>query len=117
MGNGLFLLRKVAGLDLSEAQIAKEFSKTYFEIDGQGTFVDDDFPRDSGVTEEIMSHTVGWTLFDADWRVLANYARLDTAIKARDGAKVVFSTEVEIEPEDESTSQIGRAARRAAAAA
>ncbi len=120
MSNGLFLLRKIGELDKDATAFlqSKEFGRTYFEIDDLGTFVDDDFPRDSGIVADIMANTLGWTLFDSDFKPLATFSRLDKALNARDNSKVTVRTEIELDEDEdaEPTSQIGKAARRAAQA-
>src|SRR3990167_7345508 len=65
-------------------------------------FIDNDLPRDSDITEEIVANTRGFALFTEDGKYIGSYRSLDRAIVAQNGAKIVVQADVEgAEPDED----------------
>jgi hypothetical protein len=60
-------------------------------------YVDGEQPRDAAITPMIVENTIGFSLFTEDGQRLADYSRLDRAIRAQEGAKLVITPEVDLE--------------------
>jgi hypothetical protein len=60
-------------------------------------FVDNDIPRDSDITPLIVDETVGFALFDNQGEYVNSYETLNAAIKAQQSARIVVSTEVDLD--------------------
>jgi hypothetical protein len=60
-------------------------------------YVDNEQPRDADITPMIVENTIGFSLFTEDGRRLSDYSRLDKALRAQEGAKLVIVPEVEME--------------------
>ena len=67
-------------------------------------FIDNDLPRDSEITDEIVANTRGFALFTEEGGYVGSYRSLDRALKAQAGAKVVVQADVEgAEPDEDIT--------------
>jgi len=64
-------------------------------------YVENETPRDSDITPMIVECTIGFSLFDEDGKRLADYSRLDKALRAQEGAKRIVIPEVELEDQIE----------------
>ena len=65
-------------------------------------FVENDTPRDSEITLDIVKNTIGYALFDDEGEYIGSYRSLDRAIMAQLGAKIVVQADVEgAEPDDD----------------
>jgi hypothetical protein len=62
-------------------------------------YIDNDQPRDADITPPLVEATIGFALFDEEGKRLAGYSRLDSAIRAQAGAKMVITPEFELEDE------------------
>jgi hypothetical protein len=67
--------------------------------DKEHLYIDNDVPRDADITPLLVQHTIGFSLFSEDGQRLSDYSRLDKAIRAQAGAKLVITPEVELESE------------------
>lgn len=63
-------------------------------------FIENDRPRDADITEEIVSHTVGFALFGDDGRLLGRYRSLERAINAMQNARIEVRADVDLDEED-----------------
>lgn len=62
-------------------------------------YVDNDYPRDWFVAEELMDKTVGFALATPDGEIVKEFTTLGQAEAARQGARVVFNVDVDIDEE------------------
>lgn len=107
--NGLFIMRQIdPSPDLSAAL---ENLDQIVTLDDGTHWVDDARPRDSELNEEIAGGmsaggrpfdgcTVGFGIFDEDWRIHARYRALDRAQAALKGAKVQFVADIDVESDE-----------------
>lgn len=63
-------------------------------------FVDNDIPRDSDITPLIIDNTVGFALFSEDGDYMASFETLAQAIRGQENARIVITTEVDIDSDD-----------------
>ncbi len=64
-------------------------------------YIDNDQPRDADITPMLVEATIGFSLFTEGGKRLSDYSRLDRAIRAQQGAKLVITPEVDLEEEIE----------------
>lgn len=107
--NGLFIMRQIdPSPDLAKALSTLDQIVT---LDDGTNWVDDTLPRDSELNEEIAGGmsaggspfdgcTVGFGIFDEDWRIHARYRSLDRAQAALKGAKVQFIADIDVESDE-----------------
>lgn len=100
--NGLTVARKLK--DLDETTLAHLVRNEGF--DPKWGFIDNDHPRDYEHTEDIIAATVGYALIDELGNIVGSFKTLDEAEKARAGARVVFTHEIEIEPSKKATGKV-----------
>jgi hypothetical protein len=67
-------------------------------------FIDNDLPRDSDITEEIVANTKGFALFTEEGKYIGSYRSLDRAVAAQAGAKIVVQADVDADPDEDLTS-------------
>ena len=78
-------------------------NQLYIITDPKGkehVFVDNDIPRDSDITPMIVENTVGFALFDDNGEYVASFRSLDKAIEAQQGARLVITTDVDVEADE-----------------
>ena len=87
------VLRKITPLDHGSTELIKSQDGFY----GDGEYVDNDYPRDTVVAEDLLKATVGFALADEEGNIIRdNINDLVTAEKLRDGAEVSFGVEVSL---------------------
>ena len=87
------VLRKITPLDHGSTELIKSQDGFY----GDGEYVDNDYPRDNVVAEDLLKATVGFALADEEGNIIRdNINDLVTAEKLRDGAEVSFGVEVSL---------------------
>lgn len=94
-------LRVFRELDVSK--LTKEFKEAIAAHEGADIlpYVDANRPRDIGLTEEIMEHTIGAILVNPEGETLARFEGRDgwlKAEKARASARVTFNLDFDEEP-------------------
>ncbi len=96
------MLRVVAHVEkLSPQAVAKITSKasgTEPRVPGFPEWLDVDHPRDAWLTEEIREVASEYGVAD-ETKVHRTFKSLPKALEARDGAKVTFAVDVEVEEE------------------
>lgn len=102
--NGLKVLRQVEGLDQLFVNSLLGDDRL-IEFDDGKQYIDNDLAYDAVVTNEVMKHTVGFIITDAQYGKIPGtptYRALDKAEAARSGAKVqVVSVVEDVAVEDE----------------
>jgi len=87
------VLRKIRPLDDGSTALVESQDGFY----GNGQYVDNDYPRDTVVAEDLIKATIGFALADEDGNIIKDdIADLVTAEKLRDGATVSFGVEVSL---------------------
>ena len=102
--NGVDIYRELGDAPDSLLDWLERRGQLYNVIDPKGNehvFIDNDLPRDSDITQEIVANTRGFALFSEEGEFIGTYRSLDRAIAAQAGAKLVVQAEVEAEPDDD----------------
>jgi len=87
------VLRKISPLDHGSTELIKSQDGFY----GDGEYVDNDYPRDTVVAEDLVKATIGFALADEEGNIIKDDIEdLVTAEKLRDGATVSFGVEVSL---------------------
>lgn len=114
---GLTIYRELGGASADLLQWLEDRDQLFQPVDAQGrerTFVENDFPRPSEITREIVGDspgmgsqfatypgcTIGFAVFDPQGQFVAEFRSLDRAVKAVAGAKIKLDVDIDI-PEDE----------------
>ncbi len=62
-------------------------------------YVDNDQPRDSEITAQLIHYTIGFSLFTEGGKFISAYSRLERAVRAQLSAKLVVVPDVQLEDE------------------
>lgn len=100
--NGLTVARKLK--DLDSATLAHLVTNEGF--DPKWGFIDNDHPRDYEHTEDIIKATVGFALIDEAGNIVGSFKSLEEAEKAKAGARVVFTHEIEMDTPKKATGKV-----------
>lgn len=102
--NGLTVARKLKDLDPStQAHLVSNEG-----FDPRWGFIENDRPRDYEHTADILAATVGFALIDEARQIVGTFKSLEEAEHARAGARVVFTTEIDLEPTKKATGKVAQ---------
>ena len=89
----LKVLRKIKTLDESTAQFIEGQDGFY----GDGNYVDNDYPRDTVVAEEIVAATVSFAVADENGNIIRDdIPTLVEAERLKNSAEVTFNVNVKL---------------------
>lgn len=109
MNSGLKIVRLVAGIeDLYLRNLADD--SRLIHSDDFGTGVDTELAFDAVIANQLVKHTTGFVITDAQYGKVAGtptYRDFGKALSARDGAKLSLAVDVDLDDEEPTADPAG----------